>query len=80
MNYLDDHDFDEDAERFARQNPAPEPEEKEDPIFNGGGDPQARDSGSSSLGSGKISLKGSQSNSANVYGSTLGGDGINPFG
>ncbi len=74
MKYLDEHDFDVDAESFAARNPAPVIEKKED-------EPQLKDGGSSSssLGGGKISLKNTHSNSANVYGSTLGGSGIDPF-
>ncbi|MBP3233300.1 MAG: DivIVA domain-containing protein [Eubacterium sp.] len=78
MDYLDSTDFDREAEDFARSNPKPEPEKpKEEPMF--GGDPQMRESSGSSLGSGRIALKSTQSNSSNVYGSTLGGSGIDPF-
>ena len=74
MTYLEESDFDKDAEEFARTHPKKEPEPKKEEAFSGD-----RDSGSGGLGSGKISLKNSQSNSSNVYGSTLGGDGIDPF-
>ena len=82
MDFLDRSDFDREAESFAKSNPRPEPEKKkkEDPIFPTE-DPQMRDpSSGSSIGSGRISLKSSHSTAANIYGSTLGGDGIDPFG
>ena len=94
LNFLEDNDFDENSsEAYKDDIPSSEPNEMP-PFDLGSIDPQfslnantespgSSGSGSSGSGSGggmKLSIKGSQSNSMNVYGSTLGGDGINPFG
>ncbi len=83
VKYLEEHDFDKEAELYAARNPRPEIEKKDDDVFNGGApqlntDSVNSNSSSSSSGSGKISLK-NHSTSSNVYGSTLGGTGIDPF-
>ncbi|MBO4864753.1 MAG: DivIVA domain-containing protein [Eubacterium sp.] len=87
-DYLDNIDFDREAEDFAARNPKPQPtssSSSDDDILFGGAasipDPTPREpannnSGSGSSGGGKISLKSSHSSAANIYGSSLGGGGL----
>ncbi len=86
--FLDDNDFDPDAASRVAASGYHKEEEEAMAFFSGTGDfTSSRDSGGgngsgSSLGGGsgqKLSMANKQSNSSNVYGSTLGGDGIDPF-
>ena len=81
---LDDNDFDPDAARKVAEAGYKKEEEEARDFFSsvGNADAGSSSSGSSSLGGGggtKLSMANKQSNSSNVYGSTLGGDGIDPF-
>ncbi|SEQ57091.1 cell division initiation protein [Lachnospiraceae bacterium NE2001] len=85
---LDDNDFDPNAANTVAQAGYKKEEEQEDRGFEFGGSSEKTREKSSSSGSGsslsvgggsKLSMANKNSNSSNVYGSTLGGDGIDPF-
>ena len=78
LTFLEEHDFDQmssDAYNMDLSFDEPEPQKNNDSQLGSG-----LGGGSGSSGGTKLSIKGSQSNSMNVYGDTLGGAGINPFG
>ncbi|MCR5215273.1 MAG: DivIVA domain-containing protein [Eubacterium sp.] len=87
--FLDDNDFDPEAARKVAESGYQKDEAEAMAFFSGASDLlNSHDSGSGSGGSlsvggggsgTKLSLANKQSNSSNVYGSTLGGDGIDPF-
>ncbi len=86
---LDDNDFDPNAANTVAASGYHKNEENTDTSFfdisgaSGNSDSSSSSggfgSGSSSSGGTKLSMANKQSNSSNVYGSTLGGDGIDPF-
>ena len=86
---LDDNDFDPNAANTVAASGYHKNEENTDTSFfdisgaSGSSDSSSSSggfgSGSSSSGGTKLSMANKQSNSSNVYGSTLGGDGIDPF-
>ena len=81
---LDDNDFDPNAANtVAAAGYHKEEEQSESSYFDisGGGSSSEhkKDSSGGFSGGSKLSMANKQSNSSNVYGSTLGGDGIDPF-
>lgn len=84
---LDDNDFDPNAANTVAASGYHKNEENTETSFfdisGAGGSDSSNSSGgfgsSSSSGGTKLSMANKQSNSSNVYGSTLGGDGIDPF-
>lgn len=88
LSWLESHDFDEHASDAYNEDIPGHNDEKDSGSFDfdlnfggdSGSDPQMRENSGLGSGSSKLSIKSTQSNSSNVYGSTLGGDGIDPFG
>ena len=87
---LDDNDFDPNAANTVAQAGYKREEEEDKNPFdftsgrsdsNSSSSGSGESSGSGGLGGGgqKLSMANKRSNSSNVYGSTLGGDGIDPF-
>ena len=84
---LDDNDFDPNAANTVAASGYHKNEENTETSFfdisGAGGSDSSNSSGGfgsgSSSGGTKLSMANKQSNSSNVYGSTLGGDGIDPF-
>ena len=84
---LDDNDFDPNAANTVATSGYHKNEENTETSFfdisGAGGSDSSNSSGGfgsgSSSGGTKLSMANKQSNSSNVYGSTLGGDGIDPF-
>ena len=79
---LDDNDFDPNAANTVSRAGSKKEEEQEDRVFDFVTAEKVKESGSStslSTGGSKLSMANKNSNSSNVYGSTLGGDGIDPF-
>lgn len=79
---LDDNDFDPNAANTVARAGSKKDEEQEDRVFDFVTAEKVKESGSStslSTGGSKLSMANKNSNSSNVYGSTLGGDGIDPF-
>ena len=79
---LDDNDFDPNAANTVARAGSKKEEEQEDRVFDFVTAEKVKESGSStslSTGGSKLSMANKNSNSSNVYGSTLGGDGIDPF-
>ncbi|MCR5104088.1 MAG: DivIVA domain-containing protein [Eubacterium sp.] len=91
--YLRENDFDPDSDdksRDYRRKKVEQAANEANNLFEFGGDAQMRET--SNLGGGgvtrptgmktglSLAREDKRSNSSNVYGSTLGGDGINPFG
>ena len=88
---LDDNDFDPNAANKVAEAGYNKNEEEDKNVFEfniGAADSSSSDSGSFGSGSSsssgssggtKLSMANKNSNSSNVYGSTLGGDGIDPF-
>ncbi len=79
---LDDNDFDPNAANTVARAGSKKEEEQEDRVFDFVTAEKVKESGSNtslSTGGSKLSMANKNSNSSNVYGSTLGGDGIDPF-